>query len=224
MAPLTRSPTGDLPGGPPGGVVLLDGLRPLGEDFRPVLSGDPVDVAPLLVGLVLATPVGAGRIVETEAYRGAEDDASHAFRGETPRNRVMFGPPGRLYVYFTYGMHHCCNVVCWPEGRAGAVLIRALEPIAGLGAMRERRPRAAADQQLCSGPGKLCQALGIDRDLDGSDLLSSASPVRLAAVPVGDGVAPRPIVTSRRVGLSDRLASAAVAWRFSEAGSLFLSR
>lgn len=128
-----------------------------------------------------------GRIVEVEAYCGAEDPASHAYRGQTPRNATMFGPAGHLYVYFTYGMHYCCNVVCWPEGHAGAVLVRALEPVAGLERMRERRARAGmGDHHLASGPAKLCQALGIDRSVDGVDLLDPVGAVRL----VDDGVRP----------------------------------
>jgi DNA-3-methyladenine glycosylase len=191
-------------------------------------------VAPQLIGLVLATPVGAGRIVEVEAYRGPEDDTSHAFRGRTDRNSSMFGPPGRLYVYFTYGMHHCANVVCWPEERPGAVLIRALEPCAGLEEMRERRVARAGgaaradggkgrppvrDRELCSGPGKLCQALGIDRAFDGVDLLSPRSPVRLATGPHESG----PILRSARIGLSPQRKHAKEQWRFLEAAKVPLS-
>lgn len=138
---------------------------------------DPLEVAPDLLGKVLVSHVGpsrrSARIVEVEAYRGDEDPASHAFRGRTRRNAVMFGPPGHLYVYFTYGMHFCANVVCWPEGRAGAVLLRAAEPLEGIEAMRRARAAARTDRDLASGPAKLCQAFGFDRSYDGMDLVPS---------------------------------------------------
>jgi DNA-3-methyladenine glycosylase len=120
----------------------------------------------------------SGRIVEAEAYLGVGlDPGSHAFRGPGKRNATMFGPPGHLYVYFTYGMHWCSNVVCNPEGAGGAVLMRALAPLYGLEAMWERRPKARRERDLCSGPGKLAQALGLTGALDGTDL--SAGPVLL---------------------------------------------
>jgi len=217
-----------------------------------LLAGDPVDVAPLLLNKLLVRDGRVGRIVEVEAYRGAEDPASHAFRGRTARNATMFGPPGRLYVYFTYGMHFCANVVCWPEGVAGAVLLRALAPVSGLDAMREARtaswrgaapagggrsaggraaaggvppdrvttapPKALPDRQLASGPARLCQALGITRELDGVDLLTGHRGVRL----LDDGVAPpeRPGV-SGRVGL--RLAGE-LPWRWWVPGDVNVSR
>jgi DNA-3-methyladenine glycosylase len=197
----------------------------LPPSFRDVLKGDPVDVAPLLIGLVIATKVGAGRIVEVEAYRGPDDDASHARSGATARNRLMFAAPGQLYVYFTYGMHHCANVVCAPVGEPGAVLLRAAEPLCGLDAMRQRRSRPGSprpsDVALCSGPAKLCQALGIDTSLGGADLLESGSPVRLAS---SGGRPPATIAIGPRIGLSNRLESASWAWRFFEAGSVYLSR
>lgn len=110
---------------------------------RAFFSGDPVDVAPRILNLLLAANGVVGRIVEVEAYAGKRDAASHAYRGRTPRNGTMFGPPGHLYVYFTYGMHFCSNIVCEEEGVAGAVLLRALAPVSGIEVMRSRRPRAA---------------------------------------------------------------------------------
>ena len=122
---------------------------------------DPVAVAPWLLNKVLARGERAGRIVEVEAYHGANDAASHAYRGRTPRTAVMFGPPGFLYVYFTYGMHWCANVVCGPEGEAAAVLIRALDARQRAGRPCGRaRPAARLERDLCNGPAKLCQALG----------------------------------------------------------------
>ena len=119
----------------------------------------PQEVAPELLGKVLQTSSAAGRIVEVEAYDGSDDPGSHAYRGPTPRTEVMFGPPGHLYVYFSYGMHWCANVVCRDEGSAAAVLIRALSPMKGQAVMYERRPAAVRERDLCSGPAKLCAAL-----------------------------------------------------------------
>ena len=156
------------------------------------------EVAPDLLNKVLVCGRRAVRIVEVEAYEGARDPASHAYRGRTERNATMFGPPGRLYVYFTYGMHWCANVVCGSPGDATAVLLRAGAPLRGLAAMRADRPAAGRDRDLCSGPAKLCQALVIDRSLDGANLLSGDRGVRL----VDDGVAPpRAPGRSPRVGI-----------------------
>ena len=151
-----------------------------------LLAGDPLEVAPKLLNTLLVHGERIARIVEVEAYRGMEDPASHAFRGPTKRNAVMFGPPGRLYVYFTYGMHWCANVVCGPEGVAGAVLLRAAAPVAGLDAMWSARRAARTERDLCSGPAKLCQAMGLNRDHDGANLLSADRGVSL----VTDGVSP----------------------------------
>ena len=138
----------------------------------------------------------AVRLVEVEAYAGDKDPGSHAFRGETPRNRVMFGPPGHLYVYFTYGMHWCSNIVCGETGQASAVLLRGGAAVEGIDVMRDRRHAARRDRDLCSGPARLTQALGITGARNGDDLVRG--PLRL----LDDGVPPpgRP-GRSTRVGL-----------------------
>ncbi len=160
--------------------------------------GGALEVAPQLLNKVLVRNGRAGRIVEVEAYRGSEDPASHAYRGLTRRNATMFGRPGLLYVYFTYGMHFCANVVCMPEGTAEAVLLRALAPVAGLDAMREARLGVHKDVQLASGPAKLCQAMGITRTEDGADLVTGSSGLQV----VDDGVAPPTVpASSGRVGI-----------------------
>lgn len=161
-----------------------------------------------------------GRIVEVEAYRGEEDPGSHAFRGRTARNAVMFGEPGMLYVYFTYGMHFCANVVCGREGEARAVLVRALAPVAGVEAMWAARPAARRESDLCSGPGKLCQALGLERAHNGADLVAGTHGVAL----LDDGVDPpgaRERNVGPRVGLSRGSRSP---WRWWVAGDPNVSR
>jgi DNA-3-methyladenine glycosylase len=151
-----------------------------------------VEVATKLLNKILARRdesgevIVSGRIVEVEAYRGASDPASHAYRGRTERNAVMFGPPGRLYVYFTYGMHWCANVVCAKEGVPEAVLLRALSPVAGIEAIRAARGPGMADRDLLSGPARLCQGLGIDRTDDGDDLVTGDGGLVL----IDDGVRP----------------------------------
>ena len=149
-------------------------------------------------------PRGAmtGRIVEVEAYEGADDPASHAFRGPTARNHSMFGPPGHAYVYFTYGMHHCVNAVTGAEGLPHAVLLRALQPTRGLARWRAARPDLPLTR-IASGPGRLCRALGLDRSHDGFDLTRSALTVH-ARPP---GFVPGPICAGPRIGI--RLARAA---------------
>jgi DNA-3-methyladenine glycosylase len=168
---------------------------------RADLEGNPVTVAPWLLNKLLVSGERVGRIVEVEAYHGANDAASHAYRGMTPRTSVMFGPPGFLYVYFTYGMHWCANVVCGPDGEAAAVLIRALAPVAGLEEMRAARPKARSDRDLCSGPAKLCQALGIGRADNGTDLLATRGVgIRLR----DDGTPPpRRPARGRRIGIKE---------------------
>jgi DNA-3-methyladenine glycosylase len=170
--------------------------RPLPREWY---ARGAVAVAPLLLNKVLVAGATAGRIAEVEAYMGADDPGSHAFRGPTRRNATMFGPAGHLYVYFTYGMHWCANVVCGDDGEATAVLLRALAPLDGVELMRARRPAARRDTDLCSGPAKLCQALALDRAHDGADLVGGAGGVRI----LDDGTPPpaRPVRTTR-VGLT----------------------
>jgi DNA-3-methyladenine glycosylase len=165
----------------------------------------PQVVARELLGKLIIRRIGRkkliGRIVETEAYLGLDDPASHSFPGLTPRNAVMFGPPGRAYVYFIYGMHYCLNVSCEPDGQAGGVLFRALEPVSGLGEMARLRglPDGASPRLLTSGPGRLCQALGIVRDgINGLDLTSRRSPLQIC----DDGYVPEGVTITPRIGIS----------------------
>jgi DNA-3-methyladenine glycosylase len=178
---------------------------------------DPREVAPDLLGKVLVHGPVAARIVEVEAYCGAEDPGSHAYRGMTRRNATMFGPPGRLYVYFTYGMHWCANAVCGEEGEGVAVLLRAAIPEAGLDVMHERRPAARRALDLCRGPARLCQAFAIDGSFDGADLVTADRGVTL----VDDGLAPVTAVTSTRIGLTK---GSDLPWRWSTADDPHVSR
>ena len=166
---------------------------------RSALAADGRVVAPMLLNKLLVHDAVAGRIVEVEAYAGSEDPASHAFRGMTPRTEVMFGPAGHLYVSFTYGMHWCANVVCGEDGTATAVLIRAVAPVDGIEVMRSRRLAARRDRDLTNGPAKVCQALAIDGDHNGADLVRGDRGVLL----LDDGTPPpaRP-ATSTRIGIS----------------------
>jgi DNA-3-methyladenine glycosylase len=175
------------------------------RDLRSLLEGPVLEVAPRLLGAVLRRGEVAVRLTEVEAYDGPNDPGSHAYRGMTRRNAVMFGPAGHLYVYFTYGMHHCCNVACGPEGRASAVLLRAGEVVAGHDVVRQRRPRSS-DRDLARGPARLCQALAIDRADDGNDL--SRGPILLEPAPSTPSARIR---TGPRVGLRD---AADRPWRF----------
>ena len=177
---------------------------------RPVL-----DVAQDLIGCLLAHDGSSGVIVETEAYHHSEP-ASHAYVGLTARTQVLFGPPGYAYLYRSYGIHACLNAVCEPEGVGAAVLIRALEPIAGVELMRERRG-VQPPESLCSGPGKLTEALAIGLELNGSDLLRG---------PIVISDRPRAwrdvqVIASRRIGITKAVE---LPWRFSAMGSRFLSR
>ncbi len=158
---------------------------------------DALEVAPEFLNKVLAGNGVRARIVEVEAYRGCDDPGAHSYRGETLRNATMFGKPGLLYVYFSYGMHWCANAVCGPGSTPHAVLVRAAVPIGGLALMRERRAKARRDVELCKGPGRIGQAFAFDRSLDGADLVRG--PVRV----VDDGVPPpRSPGVSTRVGLA----------------------
>jgi len=132
-----------------------------------------IEVARDCLGKILVHGKTAGRIVETEAYLGVDDRAAHAWRGITERTRVIFGPPGHAYIYFIYGMYECLNFVAEPEGQAGCVLIRAVEPVAGIEGMRRRRPTVKRVEDLASGPGKLTRAMGISRKQNGADLTGS---------------------------------------------------
>jgi len=183
---------------------------------RPVLA-----VAPELLGCVLVhdTEDGlvAAEIVEVEAYAGEADPASHAFRGQTARNSVMFGEPGHAYVYFTYGMHFCVNLVCQPAGVASAVLLRAGRVIEGISLATVRRSGARVgavagrEADLARGPARFCQALGIDRRMNGADVCETASPLRILW-PADQGTpSPGQISCGPRVGVST---GAEVAWRF----------
>lgn len=178
-------------------------------DLLSVLSGPVLDAAPRLLGSVLVADAPQGivavRLTEVEAYDGENDPGSHAYRGRSPRNEVMFGVPGRLYVYFTYGMHFCMNVVCGPPGRPSAVLLRAGEIVEGVELARVRRG-TVKDRELARGPARMCVALGIDRTHNGADLTDQASAVRLTL-----GGYDGPVGTGPRVGLRE---AADRPWRF----------
>ena len=183
----------------------------------PALSSDLFarsvhEVAPALIGATLLVDGIGGRIVEVEAY-DHEDPASHGYRGRTERNASMFGPPGRAYVYRSYGIHWCLNLVCEEVGVANAVLVRALEPTHGLDVMTARR-KLDDPRLLCSGPGRLCQALAVTREHDG---------LRLDRPPFELLAADRPVevVSGPRIGITR---AAELPWRYAEAGSRFLSR
>ena len=158
-------------------------LRPLPRRFY---ARDPRDVAPELLNKVLVKGGRSGRIVEVEAYCGGIDPGSHAYRGRTNRNATMFGKPGLLYVYFTYGMHWCANAVCGSEGVGVAVLLRALAPLDGVDEMWAVRPKARRERDLCSGPAKLTEALGITGGHDGADLVTGDHGIRI----LDDGMPP----------------------------------
>ncbi len=185
------------------------------------LKSDTLTVAQRLIGVLLfhqsADGLAGGFIVETEAYLGPDDRASHASHGRTRRSETMFGPPGFAYIYLIYGMYNCLNVVTEPEGYPAAVLIRALEPCMGQDLMRRRRPRARREEELANGPGKLCQALGVERGMNGWNLCTSAlrlSPGREAGE-IGAGP---------RIGVDYAGSWQEKPWRFYELGNRNLSR
>lgn len=189
---------------------------------REALAVDVLDAAHRLLGstVVADSPDGsvALRLVEVEAYRGADDPASHSYRGRTARNSVMFGPPGRLYVYFVYGMHFCANVVCLTDGVPGAVLLRAGEVVDGHELARRRRPTARDAAALASGPARLTEVLGIGRQHNGTDLTDAGSPIRLLP---GEPVPPSLVSAGPRVGVA---VAHDTPWRFWITGSPAVSQ
>jgi DNA-3-methyladenine glycosylase len=214
-----RRPFG-TPAGGRDGAGTRTGTR-TGERLRRVprefFAGDSLAVAPELLHKLLVRDERVLRIVEVEAYRGEEDPASHAYRGPTRRNRTMFGRPGLLYVYLSYGVHWCANVVCGEPGVARAVLLRAAAPVAGLAALRAAAP-GLSDRELASGPGRLGRALGLTGDDDGADLVEGDRGILL----LDDGTPPPPVVASGpRVGVSR---AGERPWRFFVPGDPHVSR
>jgi DNA-3-methyladenine glycosylase len=197
--------------------------------LRAFFNRDPRIVSRELLGKLIVRREGrrqlAGRIVEVEAYLGAGDLAAHAAAGHTARNAVIFGPPGHAYVYFIYGVHYCLNISCLPAGDAGCVLIRALEPVSGIAAMANARGLADLDltsardlRKLASGPGKLCEALGITRPRDNDkDMLSAASDLQV----MSDGFRVQDVVVTQRIGITK---AAELPLRYVIAGNLFVSK
>jgi DNA-3-methyladenine glycosylase len=185
---------------------------------REELLGHALEVAPALLGALLVVGDRAGRIVEVEAYGGTDDPASHAHRGRNARNASMFGDAGTLYCYRSHGLHTCANVVTGHRGDPQAVLVRAVEPLRGISDMWGDRPRARREVELTNGPGKLCAALGIALDHDGTDLCAPGAAVQLLR---GDRVPADRVVVTTRVGITR---AAERPWRFHVAGSAFVSR
>ncbi|MDA3039236.1 MAG: DNA-3-methyladenine glycosylase [Actinomycetota bacterium] len=204
---------------------MAEATAPPGEEPSsgavPDLGRPAPEAAADLLSLVLRRGDRAGVIVEVEAYGGADDPASHAYRGRTSRNEAMFDKGGTLYVYLIYGMHLCANVVCGPVGDPSAVLIRALAPLTGLAAMRADRPSAVSDHDLCSGPGKLCAALGVERSDDGSSVLGTGPVILQPGGRERLDFSNTTVLVGPRVGISrgtERL------WRFALSGSPDVSR
>ena len=197
---------------------MAQGLTP-GRSLRRGLARPVLEVAPELLGWRVTDGEVTLRLTEVEAYDGQGlDPGSHAHRGRTPRTSVMFGPPGHAYVYFTYGMHWCLNLVTGPDGVATAVLLRAGEVVDGIDAARVRRPAARRDVELASGPARLAQALAVDGSFLGVDMLDQDGPLRLLPPKSGPG---GPVRTGPRVGLS---AAADLPWRFWLDGKPSVSR
>jgi DNA-3-methyladenine glycosylase len=201
---------------PEGEVRLADLLAGSEVLPRSFYERPTVEVARDLLGKVLVHGKTAGRIVEVEAYLGLDDLAAHASRGLTQRTQVLFGPPGHAYVYLIYGMYECLNLVAEPDGTPGCVLIRALEPMAGIDLMRQRRPRARSREDLASGPGKLTLAMAINRRHNGADLTRGSLTVRALG-----NEPPAEIGVSSRIGIRQ-----CVDWplRFFNPGNRFVSR
>ena len=193
---------------------------------RSFYERDAVAVARDLIGCLFVREHARGRIgvrlVETEAYRGELDPGSHGYRGPTARNRTMFGPPGRIYVYFTYGMHWCVNVVCGREGECEAVLLRAGEPVYGIETMRRFRRNVADDRLLAAGPARLAQAMGIDKTLDGTTLLRGGD-IWCAADELTQAFRNGEVSQTVRVGLSAGRGEE-IPWRFVVPGHPHASR
>ncbi|HZH97412.1 MAG TPA: DNA-3-methyladenine glycosylase [Fimbriimonadaceae bacterium] len=181
------------------------------HELRKRLAADIFTASKALLGAFLVKGEMRSRIVEVEGYREGDDPGSHAFRGPTPRIQVMYGAPGRAYVYFTYGMYWMLNVVAHEEGSAAAILVRAAQPLSGQDEMRLRRPKARRDEDLLSGPGKLCLAYGIDRRFNGMDLLDPTSELHIEVGPM-----PKRIVTGTRIGLAPGKGDE-LPWRFMDA-------
>jgi DNA-3-methyladenine glycosylase len=181
---------------------------------------DSRELAPLLLNKVLVHGDRSVRLVEVEAYAGADDPGSHAYRGMRPRNATMFGPPGHLYVYRSYGVHWCANVVCGDEGWASAVLLRGATPLSGVDEMYASRPGIVRERDLAGGPGRLCQALGIDGTFDGTDIVTGSDGVLLcdAGTPPPDDPG-----VSARIGLSPGKGEESP-WRYYVRGAVGVSR
>ena len=203
----------------PGGRDMAGGGSGLTPDVAEVLARDSLQAAPALLGAIVTTTSPEGtvsvRLTEVEAYRGEADPGSHAFRGRTARNASMFEAGGIIYVYFTYGMHHCVNVVTGPEGLSRAVLMRGGEVVAGVELARRRRPAARNDRDLARGPARLCGALGLDRSDDGTALGGPGSRVSLALPEPGLNPEAARIRTGPRTGVAGPGGDGeAYPWRF----------
>lgn len=210
MAPGSQSGSADAARGNPSRRLASTQLI---HDLRAALADDPFVAVRHILGSDLILGECRARIVEAEVYLGSDDPGSHAFRGQGKRNRTMFGPPGHAYVYFTYGNHWMPNVVAREHGQPAAILIRAARPLAGIEAMRERRGSTIADRGLLSGPGKICQAFGINREHDGLDLLNGGY------FRVEPGAAVASVLAGPRIGLAQGKGDD-FPWRFVDAHEL----